>query len=295
MIELSVVIPNYNSPFTHKTIENVLKAGCEVEVIVNVDGEWPVPLSEDPRVHYIHGNSAVGLREAVNRCVRMAKGKYIMKTDDHCAFGENYGKTLIEEHKEDNWVQIPRRYALDPDNWCPEKREDDKYPVDYMYIDFPRKGKDHDDGMHGVPWKERREERKDILVDETPSMQGSCYFMTRNHFLNTLGGLNSEQYGVFAQESQEIGFKTWLGGGKVMVNKRTFYCHLHKGSRYGRFYKFPGGTIEASNWSAIHWVNDEEPNMKYTFKWFIEEKFPNMPSWSSNWEEILRQQGTLKK
>lgn len=290
-IDLSVVIPNYNSPFTNKTIENVLKAGCEVEVIVNVDGQWPTPLSEDERVHYIHSNNPVGLREAVNRCVRMAKGKYIMKTDDHCAFGEDYGKILIEEHKEDNWVQIPRRYALDPDNWCPEKREDDKYPVDYMYIDFPRKGKAHDDGMHGVEWRERREERKDILVDETPSMQGSCYFMTRNHFVNTLGGLNSEQYGVFAQESQEIGFKTWLGGGKLMVNKRTFYCHLHKGKRFGRMYKMPGGNVEMSNKSAEHWLNNREPGMVHDFAWFINEKFPNMPSWPENWQEEIRSMG----
>lgn len=296
MIELSVVIPNYNSPFTNKTIEDVLKnAGCEVEVIVNVDGNWPDPLSEDPRVHYIHSNSPVGLREAVNRCVRMARGKYIMKTDDHCAFSENFGRILIDSHEADNWVQIPRRYALDPDNWCPEKREDSKYPVDYMYIDFPRKGKDHDDGMHGVEWRERRDERKDILVDETPSMQGSCYFMTRNHFVNTLKYLDSSMYGVFAQEAQEIGFKTWLGGGKVMVNKKVHYSHLHKGSRFGRMYKMPSGNVEASNWSAIHWVNDEEPNMKYPFSWFINEKFPNMPSWPQNWQEILREQGTLKK
>lgn len=291
-IELSVVIPNYNSPFTNKTIEDVLKnAGCEVEVIVNVDGEWPIPLSEDPRVHYIHGSSAVGLREAVNRGVRMAKGKYIMKTDDHCAFSENFGRILIDSHAEDNWIQIPRRYALNAEEWKREERTDNKYPIDQMYIDFPRKGKDHDDGMHGVEWRQRRDETEGQDLVETPSMQGSCYFMTKNHYLNTLGGMDSEKYGVFAQESQEIGFKTWLGGGKMMINRKVWYAHLHKGKKYGRMYTMPGGNVEMSNKSAEHWLNNREPNMIHDFAWFIDEKFPNMPGWSKDWKSQLADMG----
>ena len=296
MIELSVLIPNYNSPFTNKVIEDVLaKAGCEVEVIVNVDGNWPEPLSEDPRVHYIHASTPAGLRGAVNKCANMAKGKYIMKTDDHCMFGENFGRILIDSHLEDNWIQIPRRYALNAEEWKREERTDNKYPVDYMYIDFPRKGKDHDDGMHGVEWRERRDQRNtpEYDVDETPSMQGSCYFMTKNHYLNRLGGMDDKQYGVFAQESQELGFKTWLGGGKVMVNKKTWYAHLHKGKTYGRMYKMPGGNVEMSNKSAEHWLNDREPGMVHKFEWFIDEKFPGMPTWPSDWKEQIKEMGWI--
>lgn len=292
-IDLTVVIPNRNSQFTTQTINDVLKnAGCEVEVIVNVDENWPEPLVEDERVHYIHPPQPIGLRAGINNCVRMAKGKYIMKTDDHCAFGPNFGKILIENHLEDNWVQIPRRYALDAEKWQIEERTDGKYPIDYMYIDFPLKGKDHDDGMHGVPFK--RPDREGIEIDDTPSMQGSCWFMTRNHFVNTLGFMSQEGYGQFSQEAQEIGFKTWLGGGAVKVNKKTWYAHLHKGNRYGRMYKMPGGTAEASNWSASHWLNDEEPNMIHKFEWFIDEKFPNMPSWPGDWKDQIRSMGWTK-
>lgn len=294
-IDLSVVIPNYNSPFTAQTINDVLKnAGCNVEVIVNVEQKWPEPLSTDERVHYIHPPAPIGMRSGINACVAMAKGKYIMKTDDHCAFGENFGKILIESHQDDNWVQIPRRYALDAENWKIGNEGDSKYPVDYMYIDFPRKGKDHDDGMHGVPWTARRDERKDIEVDETPSWQGSCYFMTKNHFDNFLKGLSEEGYGQFSQEAQEIGFKTWLGGGKLMVNKKTWYAHLHKGKTYGRMYQMPGGTAEASNWSAEHWLNDREPGMVHDFTWFIDEKFPGMPSWPQDWKKQIKEMGWVK-
>ena len=290
---LSVVIPNRNSPFTPKTIQGILdNAGCEVEVIVNVDENWPDPLSEDPRVTYIHPPSPIGLRQGVNNCVKLAKYKYILKSDDHNLFGKDFGKILIENHQED-WVVIPRRYALNAEAWAIEEQDNDKYPIDYMYIDFPRKGKSHDDGMHGVPWRERRGERKDILIDETPSMQGSCWFMTKDYF-NKLGLMSEVGYGQFAQESQEIGFKTWLSGGKLMVNKLTWYAHLHKGNKYGRFYKFPGGTVEASSWSAEHWLNDREPNMIHKFEWFINEKFPDMPTWNEDWKDEIRRMEWIK-
>ena len=290
MIELSVIIPNRNSPFLAKTIQDVLdRAGCEVEVIVNIDELWKNWEVNDARVHYIHPSAPVGLRQGINNCVRMAKGKYIMKTDDHCAFSPDFGKILIESHKEDNWVQIPRRYALDAENWKIEEQDNDKYPVDYMYLDFPRKGKDHDSGTHGVPDRERREDRKEFDVDETMSMQGSCYFMTRNHFIDTLGGLSEKMYGQFAQEAQEIGFKTWLRGGKLMVNKKTYYCHLHKGNKYGRFYSFPGGTVEASDMSAYYWMQNQWKDRKYDMKWLIDRFWP-IQSWPENWEEVWNNQ-----
>ena len=72
-IDLTVCIPNPNSPFTTKTIEDVLKnVGCSVEVIINVDEKWPEPLVEDERVHYIHPGAPIGLRAGINACVAMA-------------------------------------------------------------------------------------------------------------------------------------------------------------------------------------------------------------------------------
>jgi glycosyltransferase involved in cell wall biosynthesis len=290
MPELSVIIPNRNCQFTTQTINDVLKnAGCDLEVIVHVDEKWPVPLSTDSRVHYIHPPAPIGLRKSINRSVAMAKGKYIMKTDDHCAFGENFGRILIENHQKD-WVQIPRRYALDAENWKIEERTDGKYPIDYMSLDFPLKGKEHDDGMHGIPWKRDRIEE----IDDTPSLQGSCYFMEKTHFTDFLGGMSEEGYGQFAQEAQEIGFKTWLGGGAVKVNKKTWYAHLHKGNRYGRMYQFPSGTPEASNWSAEYWLNNRWPKQVLNFSWFINEKFPDMPKWGKDWELRIKEMGWTK-
>ncbi len=291
MTELSVVIPNRNSQFTSQTVDDILKnAGCEVEVIVHVDEEWPDPLSGDSRVRYIHPGAPAGMRQGINSSVKIARGKYIMQTDDHCAFGKDFGKILIENHQ-DNWVQIPRRYALNAEEWKIEEREDNKYPIDYMSLDFPRKGKAHDSGTHGVPWK--RPDRDRYEIDDTPSMQGSCYFMTKDHFDNFLGGLSEVGYGQFSQEAQEIGFKTWLGGGAVKVNKKTWYAHLYKGNRYGRMYRvnnFNDYTRKASNWSAYYWMENKWEGRVHDMSWFINEKFPGMSSWPENWQEVWDKQ-----
>lgn len=286
MIDLSVIIPNRNSQFLTKTIRDILeKAVTNIEVVINVDENWPDEVVDDPRVHYIHPPSPRGMRYGINTTIKLSQGKYIMKVDDHCMFGEGFDKILIDAHQE-NWVQIPRRYALDAEKWQREERTDNKYPIDQMYLDFPLKGKEHDWGIHGVPWKRDRKEE----IDDTPSLQGSCYFMARDYFQNFLGELSEVGYGQFSQEAQEIGFKTWLGGGRMVVNKKTWYAHLHKGNRYGRMYKMPGGTVEASNWSAYYWMENKWKNRVHDMSWLINEKFPNMPSWPDNWQEVWDKQ-----
>ena len=289
---LSVVIPNFNSIFASKTIEDILvKAKGDIEIIVNVEQNWPTPLSEDERVHYIHGSAPIGMRAGINKAVAMSKGEFILKCDDHVMFGEGFDEILKADSKP-NWVQVPQRYALDAENWKIEERTDNKYPIVQMYQDFPRKGKANDDGTHGVEWRERRDQTVGDIV-ESPSMQGSCWFMEKEYF-HKLNLMDSEGYGQFAQEAQEIGFKAWLSGGALMINKKTWYAHLHKGNKYGRMYKMPSGNVEADSWSAEHWLNDREPGMIHKFAWFIDEKFPNMPGWDSNWQEQIKEMGWTK-
>src|SRR3989344_4842201 len=285
-VDLTVVIPNRNSPFTIKTIQDIFeKAVTNVEVVVNVDESWPEPLLDDKRVTYIHPGSPRGMRWGINAAVSLAKGKYLMKTDDHCLFAQGFDKVLIENHGADNWVQIPRRYSLDAENW----KINEKRPYrDYMYLTYPDKG----NGMKGVEWWERQRERTDpkFAIDDTPSMQGSCYFMTKNHFDNFLHGLSEEGYGQFSQESQEIGNKTWLGGGAMKVNKKTWYAHLHKGKHYGKMYhigKAENKTfVDGIYWSAQYWMNNKWEGRIHDIAWLIDEKFPGMPSWSENWKEL---------
>jgi glycosyltransferase involved in cell wall biosynthesis len=210
---LSVVIPSRNEKYLTNTIDDILnKSTEEIEVIAILDGYWCDKI-EDKRVHYIHYTESRGMRNAINMGVAIAKGEYIMKCDGHVMFDEGFDKKLREDHQ-DNWITIPRRYALDVSKWKIEERTDNKYPIDVMVLD---------DNLQGSPTRER----KDNAVIPTESFQGSCWFMKKDYF-NELGLMDEVRFGGFWQEAQEMAFKCEKNGGKVMRNTKTWYAHYHK-------------------------------------------------------------------
>lgn len=287
MTLLSALIPQRGCRFVYETVRDLIEnARGNVEVIVHIDGDEPPRLYHHPRVKYLRAGIAPrGMRAGINAAAAVAQGDYLMKTDDHCAFAIGYDVALVAAHEADNWVQIPRRYSLDAEKWQINPKRPHR---DYAYLCFPAKGKSHDDGIHGVEWFERQRERRtpEYDIDDTPSMQGSCYFMARAHF-DRLGGMDDATFGPFAQEAQEIGLKTWLGGGAVKVNKRTWYAHLHKGKQYGRMYRFSDrANVAAINASAVYWLTDQWAERVHDFAWFVDEKFPGMPTWPANWKEV---------
>ncbi|MBI2405510.1 hypothetical protein HYV21_00440 [Candidatus Microgenomates bacterium] len=98
--------------------------------------------------------------------------------------------------------------------------------------------------------------------------------------------MNEEGYGQFAQESQEIGNKTWLGGGALKINKKTWYAHLHKGKHYGRMYHFNDKeAVAGSNWSAEYWMNNRWPDRIHDIDWLVSKFWP-VPTWPKNWKEV---------
>jgi hypothetical protein len=142
-------------------------------------------------------------------------------------------------------------------------------------------------GMHGVEWWSRGKERLAPMydIDDTMSFQGSCWFMKRKWFTDFLGGMSEVGYGTFSQEPQEIGNKTWLGGGEIKTNKKTWYAHLHKGKRYGRMYSINQREIvQAHNWSADYWMNNRWDGRIHDIEWLID-KFAPVPTWPEDWKE----------
>jgi glycosyltransferase involved in cell wall biosynthesis len=279
MPDVSIIIPARNETFLQKTITDVLsKATGSVECIAVLDGYWPdPPLIPDKRLIQLHRGQSMGMRAAINGAAAIAKGKYLMKTDAHCMFAEGYDDVL-KSNCEDNWVVIPRRYSLDAENW---KIEQNGKVRDYHYLCYPDPNKGHDRGMHGVEWWSRCKERIDPIydIDDEMSTQGSCWFMHKTHFDNFLHGLSEVGYGTFSQEFQEIGNKTWLGGGSVKINKKTYYCHLHKGKTYGRMYSANMREIVAGhNYSADYWMGNKWEGRIHDIDWLID-KFAPVPTW----------------
>ena len=302
---LSVIIPSRDPRFLQKTIDDLLiKAEEEIEIFVILDGYWANPMpKDDPRVRIIHHGTQFdnkGMRESINKGMALASGEFVMKCDEHVSFSQGYDRVLKADC-ESNWMVIPRRGRLDPDKW--ERTEDRRPSIDYMFIDYPyaRIG-DKTCGLHGAEDRQRYKDRKDIIIDDVMTGQGSCYFMRKSYWDEIIVNLDSENYGNFTQEAQELSNKIWLSGGRVIVNKNVEYLHLHKGSKFGRGYCFSneqyrrhGAGCEKGRLYCIDfWINNKWDKRVYDFKWLVEKFWP-LKGWPENWEEQIKIDVQLEK
>ena len=269
---VSVIIPSRNEPYLQKTILDLLsKSTGQLQIIVVLDGYWPPykELINDKRVIYIHYSAPHGMRNAINAGVSIAKGEYILKCDAHCMFAPGYDVAL-QEFCENDWIVVPRRYALDPVKW--ERTDNPKYPVDYMYLSSD---------YHGVIWDEKNkdEDLKIKVYDDLMSAQGSCWFMNKEYF-HDLDLMDEVKYGTFASEFQEIGLKCWLSGGRVIVNKKTWYAHWHKTETRGYSLDKEDGDKAAE--FVKQWMDGKYKweYQKHTIDWLVE-KFAPVPTWKT--------------
>jgi len=218
-MKLSCIIPSHNDIYLHKTIDSIIENSVgEIEIIPVLDGYVPEkPFRDDPRIRPIFHSKNKGMREAINTGVRESTGDYLMRTDEHCIFGERFDLIILDTIQ-DNWIVVPRRYFLDPIKW----EVMDIEPVDYeklKIVNYSRGQK-----FSGVKWN-----KKDGFdIDETMAMQGSCWFMKKTWWQSVIGELQTEGYGSHYQDSHEMVFKTWKAGGKMVVNKLTWYAHKHR-------------------------------------------------------------------
>lgn len=284
MSKVSVIIPARNELFLPQTIDDLIKkAAGDVEVIAVLDGYWPDPqLPDYPNLHIIHRAKPMGMRAGINAAAAIAKGEYLLKTDAHCLFGQGYDE-ILQKDCDDNWIVIPRRYSLDAEKWeCAPKEM-----IDYEHLFYPyTPGHEHEPGLHARPWLQRGRERREVLLDEDMSFQGSCWFMKAEHFHRRIGGMDERGYETFMGEPQEIGFKTQLGpwNGKIMRNKATFYAHLHKGKTYGRMYSMSQSERARGNaYSFDYWWNNRWPERVHDLDWLIDRFSP--PGWPEDWKE----------
>lgn len=294
VVMLSIIIPSRNEIFLQRTIQDIFEhAEGDIEVIAILDGYWPVPqLQDDPRLKLIHFGQAKGMRNGINAGVAIAKGEYVMKIDAHCMLDQGFDKKILAEYESGELSQqtitIPRRKRLDAEKW--EVQDVGKPDVDYEFITNPVA-----DDMHGAIWTQRALDRADVLIDDCPTFQGSCWIMPREYFYE-LELMDEEKYGMFYNEAQELSFKAWLSGGRVVTNKKTWYAHLHKGKKYGRGYSIGQGQRPIASEAMKSWVRNEGWHKQtLPFSHFVDVLFPNMPGWEGDWKEQLGYEDTLRK
>lgn len=289
MEKVSIIIPARNERFLPQTVDDIFaKAAGDIEIIVVLDGYWPDPILEDrPNLILIHRGAAQGMRPAINSAAAISKGEYLMKCDAHCMFAEGFDETL-QADCDDNWVVVPRRKRLDAENWCIQ--DVGKPDIDYNYLSYPDNPADFGGpGLNGRIWTQKALERTDPKydVDEEIAFQGSCWFMPRDYF-HYLELMDTESFGPFWNEAQELAFKSWLSSGKVMRNKKVWYAHLHKGKKYGRGYHLDRGWAKTGATYTKRWLYEDRiwHKQKHPLTWLLE-KFMPMPTWPENWKEQL--------
>jgi len=243
---VSVIIPSYKDPLLHKTVESILENfEGEFEIIVVLDGYWTETWG-DPRVKVLHLGKNRGMRGAINAGVRIAKGDYIMRTDEHCMFAKGFDRIITETCKDD-WIVTARRYFLNPVDWVVMDEE----PMDYEKLIIQNGIK-----FAGYRWRSRDKQRKDIKIDETMAMQGSCWIMKKSWWEKVIGELQTEGYGPLYQDSHEMVFKTWKAGGRLMLNKNTWFAHKHRSyartHNYGKAEAMDGWKYSLDKWNDYY-------------------------------------------
>jgi len=297
MDKVSIIVPARNERYLSKTVDDLFaKATGEIEVIVVLDGptEFELP-KERPNLKFITKVVAEGLRPAIKDASNMATGKYILKMDAHSMLSPGFDEVLKKDC-EDNWVVVSRYYALDPEAWV---IGDKKYYSDYFYLGCPWVNW-RIFSFQDVPWRSRDKARRGIIIDETMTMQASLWFMTAEHLHKRLEDLNQERWGSWSCEQQEIALKTWLGGGKVMVNKGVWNAHYQR-SIEERRELVPEYSRRKDLYIhkdfALYFLNNQWEGQIYKFDWLIEHFWP-LPNamtkadgekypWPDDWKERL--------
>jgi hypothetical protein len=118
---------------------------------------------------------------------------------------------------------------------------------------------------------------KDNLT-ETMSLQGSFFICTREKYWELK--LCDEDFGSWGQQGVEVACKTWLSGGRVVVNHDTWYAHMFRtqGGDFGFPYKISGKQVsKAREFSRDLFKNGKWKGI-YDLQWLID-KFSPVPDW----------------
>lgn len=298
-MDLSIIIPACNEMFLAQTIENVLaNIRGESEIIAICDNYWPEPPVKDhPRLTLIHRNSIHGQRKSTNDAVKLSTAKYIMKLDAHCAVDEGFDVKMMDK-MEDDITMIPIMYNLHAFNWkcfncgfqtyqgptpqkCSHCGAEGQIKRKILWRAKPNPESTSyrfDKDLHFQYWKEYKDRQQGDLV-ETMSAQGSCFMLTRDKYWEL--DICDEGHGGWGQQGTEIALKTWLSGGRLLVNKTTWYAHMFRtqGGDFGFPYKITSEDVEkARQYSKNLWLNDAWPKAIHKLDWLLD-KFKPVPGW----------------
>ncbi len=303
MAELSILIPARNEMFLAKTIEDILQnIEGDTEVIAVMDGYWAdPPIPQHGRVTLVHNPQSIGQRAATNQAAKLSKARYLMKCDAHCAFDKGFDIKMMREMHND-WTMAPLMRNLHAFDWvcpdghrryqgpsgpCKECGKDTVRDVVWIPKESPKsRSYCFDSSPHFQYFGEysKRPEGQGEIT-ETMSLQGSCWMLTREKYWEL--EVCDERFGSWGSQGIEVAVKTWLSGGRVMINQKTWYAHMFRtqGGDFGFPYPISGKDQEkAKNYARDLFFNNNWPKQVRPLSWLVEKFWP-VKGWS---EEDLK-------
>jgi len=316
MYDLSVIIPGKNEEFIGVTVGGVLQnIEGNTQIVVVLDGfETSVPdIPNDPRVKVLKFDVSLGQRAATNRGVGASDAKYVMKLDAHCAVDKGFDVKMLGAFKEigDDVTMIPTLYNLHAFNWRCKKCGKEWYQgliPEHCKIEINKSQVNNPDCDNTtdfekvIVWRPRLNRKSEFYrfdttlhfqyfgdrkrhpdsagdIAETMSIQGSCFMCTKEKYMEL--NLCDETWGSWGNQGTEVACKTWLSGGRVVTNRKTWYSHMFRtqGGSFGFPYHQSGNEVErARKASRDLFLNNKWEEQIYPLSWLIE-KFKPVPVW----------------
>lgn len=306
MKDLTIIIPARNEEFLSLTVDGILEAKRgNTEIVVVLDGAWAdPPLKQHKDLKVIYFPKSVGQRAAMNYAVKVSESKYVMKCDAHCIFDKGFDVVMMNDMQED-WTMVPLMrnvHAFDwvcngcghrwyqgptPTHCCSDNKGKVKNE-NCNSVDFHRDiiweakktpestSMRFDSDMKFQYWGGYKAKQKGELV-ETMSIIGACFMCTRGKYIEL--DMADEKHGSWGQQGTEVACKTWLSGGKLICNKKTWFAHLFRtqGGDFGFPYKNDSAP-RARKYSKDLWLNNKWDKAKYPLSWLIDKFKP--PDWN---------------
>ena len=305
--DLSILIPSRNEMFLARTIEDILSnIEGNTEIIVGLDGLWAdPPITDNPRVTIVHVSESIGQRAMTNHLCRLSSAKYIMKVDAHCAFDKGFDVKMMND-MQDDWTMVPVMRNLHAFNWvCPDGHiryqgpsgpcttcnketvrdvvwiaKNNPQSTSYCFDSEPH-------FQYFNEFKKRPGGKGDLT--ESMSLQGSCFMLTRDKYWEL--NICDENFGSWGSQGIEVAVKTWLSGGRVMVNHKTWYAHMFRtqGGDFGFPYQLSGSAVSHAKKTAkdLFFAGTWEKQIR-PLSWLIEKFWP-VPGWKP--EDLAKLKG----
>lgn len=297
--------------FLKQTVEDILKhREAKTEIIIGLDGQWADPgVPDHDDVTLVYYPDSIGQRKMTNQLARLSKAKYVIKMDAHCALDQGFDRKLLEAYKElgDDVTMVPIMRNLHAFDLICEKCGHKRYQGPTIMNGEPVKCEKctHTKWKRELVWVGKNspqstsycfdpephfqyfgeykkvQEKSGSMYVETMSLQGSFFMMTRQKYWEL--NICDEKFGSWGSQGIEVAVKTWLSGGRVICNKRTWYAHMFRtqGGDFSFPYKQDQSKVEVAKARArdIFFENAWEKQI-YPLSWLIEKFWPILPFWT---------------